>query len=295
MKKGNIYTFAFAFAVCIFCSVALALASTNLKPQQDLSARLDVVKNILSVVGMSKEQIKEIEKKDPKELLNVFNTKFETRIVDKNNSVVTLDSLKKELVDKLGYKQEFLDIKASFEIIKIFEAKLSLLAKASNQSVEDYDQKIKLIFLYKPNTEIEAYIVPVEGMGLWDMIYGYIAIEPDLVTVKDIRFYKQAETPGLGGEISKLWFTDRFKGKRFLSVDQTFTSIGVVKGSVDVVIKDKNQHIHYVDGISGGTITGDGVTTFLKEDLGAYNTYFSTIRGKSAIKSKVKKAGSESK
>lgn len=244
-----------------------------------MSARLDVVKNILSVAGMSQDEIQKTEATNPAELLDIFKNKFETRIVNKNNQEVSLNKLKQELIQRLGYTKEDLDQKASFEIIAIFQSKLSLLAKSSDKSLEEYDPEYQLIFLYKPENKIESYIIPVDGPGLWDMIYGYIAIDPDLETVKDIRFYKQAETPGLGGEISKIWFTDRFKGKKFLSENGSFKSIGVVKGKVDVVISDKTQRVHYVDGISGGTITGDGVTTFLKEDLAAYNKYFSTIRG----------------
>ena len=109
------------------------------------------------------------------------------------------------------------------------------------------------------------------------MIFGYIALQPDLVTVKDIRFYKHQETPGLGGEISTPWFTDQFKGKKILDEDGTYRSVGVVKGKVSDI--HPNEPEHYVDGISGGTITGRGVTDFLFEDLKRYNKYFETIRG----------------
>ncbi|MCB1175300.1 MAG: NADH:ubiquinone reductase (Na(+)-transporting) subunit C [Leptospiraceae bacterium] len=278
MQKSNLYTFGFALTVCICCSVALALASTNLKPAQDLSARLDVVKNILSVAGMAEDEIQKMERQNPAALLDLYNKRFQPLIIDKNNQEVPLAELKSELEGKLGYPKSDLDQKAAFEITKIFDTKLALLASKAGKSKSEYDQKYKLIFLDKPGDTVDAYIIPVEGMGLWNMIYGYMAIQPDLTTVKDVRFYDQQETPGLGGECSKSWFTDRFKNKQFITETGAFKPIAVIKGKVKELYPNPEHQVFYVEGISGGTITGNGITAFLKEDLAAYNDYFATMR-----------------
>ncbi|MCB1308841.1 MAG: NADH:ubiquinone reductase (Na(+)-transporting) subunit C [Leptospiraceae bacterium] len=280
MQRGNLFTFGFALAVCIFCSVGLALAASVLKEDQEISARLDVIQNILAVAGYPQDEIQRMKSQNPRQMIDLFQNKFDFLLVNRQNQEISLDSVKKELVEKLGYKPEELNARTSFEVLGIFNNKLSLLADRSGQSLEEYDPGYKYMFLYKPEGTVESYIVPVEGYGLWNMIYGYIALKPDLATVDDIVFYKHQETPGLGGEISQDWFTDQFHNKRILDDKGNFVSVGVSKVKVsDRFADEPEQQSHFVDGISGGTITGNQVTDFLKDDLGTYNSYFETIRG----------------
>ncbi len=150
-----------------------------------------------------------------------------------------------------------------------------------DKKVEQLDPKkdVDLLPLYfaEENGEVLAYIVPISGKGLWSTIYGYLALEKDLVTVKGITFYQHGETPGLGGEIEKEWFKDNFKGKKILSSTGQLVSITVLKGKVAGRYSG-DQADHYVDGISGSTLTGNGLNKFLKKDLEIYEPYFSTIR-----------------
>jgi Na+-transporting NADH:ubiquinone oxidoreductase subunit C len=141
------------------------------------------------------------------------------------------------------------------------------------------DLNLLPLYYSQKNDKIIAYIVPISGKGLWSTIYGYLSLEPDAVTVKGITFYKHGETPGLGGEIEKPWFKDNFVGKKIVSPDGKLVSISVVKGKVAEKIA-KSEAYHYVDGISGSTLTGKGLTKFLKEDLQTYEPYFSKVRNK---------------
>ncbi len=122
--------------------------------------------------------------------------------------------------------------------------------------------------------EIYAYVIPVSGKGLWSTIYGYMALSSDGVTVKGITFYDHGETPGLGGEIEKDWFTNNFIGKKIADENGNLVSIDVVKGKVD---PNSENAIHEVDGISGATLTARGVTNFLKKDLQTYEPFLKTI------------------
>ncbi len=123
------------------------------------------------------------------------------------------------------------------------------------------------------NGEIKAYIIPISGKGLWSTIYGYLALGIDATTVKGITFYQHGETPGLGGEIEKEWFTSNFIGKRIRDEEGKLVSITVLKGKVQEKIPEEEQY-HYVDGISGATITGRGLNDFLEEDLQRYEPFF---------------------
>ena len=108
---------------------------------------------------------------------------------------------------------------------------------------------------------------------MWSTLYGYIALEKDFNTVKGITFYQHGETPGLGGEVDKLWFQENFIGKKIYDVNDKFVSIEVVKGKVSDIYSG-NKANHAVDGISGATITSRGVSDFIKSDLSRYVNYF---------------------
>ena len=113
------------------------------------------------------------------------------------------------------------------------------------------------------------YIVPLRGAGLWDAIWGYVALEEDLNTIKGAVFDHKAETPGLGAEITQKWFQDRFVGEKIMNSQGEITGVAVSKGNTSQA-KDDNK----VDAISGATITGDGVTNMIKERLSNYKNYF---------------------
>ncbi len=105
------------------------------------------------------------------------------------------------------------------------------------------------------------YVIPLRGKGLWGPIWGYISILEDGNTVYGTTFDHQGETPGLGAEIATEQFQDQFAGKQIME-DGQFVSIRVVKGGA--------TGTHQVDGISGGTITSDGVDDMLDECLRSY-------------------------
>lgn len=150
-----------------------------------------------------------------------------------------------------------------------------------DKTVEQIDPKkdLDLLPMYyaEEDGDIKAYIIPVSGKGLWSTIYGYMAIEKDMNTVMGITFYKHGETPGLGGEIEKKWFTDNFKGKKIFSPEGELVSITVVKGKVAEKVP-ADEAYHYVDGISGSTLTGKGLTNFLNKDLSTYKPFFDKVK-----------------
>lgn len=111
------------------------------------------------------------------------------------------------------------------------------------------------------------YILPVRGAGLWGPIWGYISLAADLSTIVGANFDHKSETPGLGAEISEAQFQDQFAGKKLFDEAGSFRSVRVVKGSAP------SDDLHAVDGISGGTITSNGVTDMLFDGLGAYESY----------------------
>ena len=128
------------------------------------------------------------------------------------------------------------------------------------------DQKLPL-YISMLEDSSKCYIIPLRGIGLWGPIWGYIALKEDVNTVLGAVFAHKAETPGLGAEINQGFFQEPFKDKKIFNPKNEFVSITVKKGGAP------EGSMHDVDGISGGTITSDGVTDMLKERVGRYLPY----------------------
>ena len=231
------YTLGFVAVVSVICALLLSSAATILKPLQEANQQLDVRRNIITAFG-----VKLADKpgdKPTKEMVNAF---FEQRI-----KAVVLDANSVAVPD----------------------------GNAEKVNPEDEEKKPAVSRQYplfilqdEAGTHAEAYAVPIIGKGLWSTLYGYMAIDKDLNTVRGITFYKHGETPGLGAEIAEPWFQDNFKGKKLLDDQGNFVSIKVLKGKVVELFPQGNDHA--VDGISGATMTSNGVTALLHEDLGTY-------------------------
>lgn len=131
----------------------------------------------------------------------------------------------------------------------------------------DEEQKFPL---YIADVEGKTYyIIPLRGAGLWNAIFGYIALKDDVNTVKGAVFDHLGETPGLGAEITQEWFRHRFDDEKIFDDNGNLVGVSVVKGNSSAS-KDDNK----VDAISGATITGDGVSNMISERLRHYLPYF---------------------
>ena len=117
------------------------------------------------------------------------------------------------------------------------------------------------------------YVIPLRGTGLWGPIWGYIALERDVNTIYGAVFDHKGETPGLGAEITTPAFTEQFKGKKILEGGD-LVSISVVKANADTPYE--------VDGISGGTITSNGVEAMIQDCLASYYPFLEEYAGTTA-------------
>ncbi len=127
--------------------------------------------------------------------------------------------------------------------------------------------------LYRASVDEQSYyIIPLRGAGLWDAIWGYIALKEDKNTIQGAVFDHKGETAGLGAEITQQWFQDRFVGEKIFDLQGNLVGINVSKTNNDPNDSDKDDH--EVDAISGATITGDGVTDMIIERLQHYLPYF---------------------
>ena len=141
---------------------------------------------------------------------------------------------------------------------------------ASGESVE--------IYLEMNGDAIQQIILPISGPGLWSTMRGYLSIAPDGNTVKGIRFYEHAETPGLGDQIDKADWRNLWVGKQLYGGDST-PRIEVVRG---FALRDStNTNLqHQIDGLSGATLTGNGVSKLVQHWIGpeGFGPYLETYR-----------------
>ena len=230
-RDTNAYTFGFAAAMVVVVASVLAFTASSLKDLQQENVRKEKMQNILATIGI------EIDR-DGAEVL--FNEYITSQLALRNDGTVD------ESVDP------FSGIKLALELKK-----------------EPTQQRFPL---YLADVEgASYYIIPLRGAGLWDAIWGYIALESDRNTIKGAVFDHKAETAGLGAEITQQWFMDRFVGEKVFDNDGKLVGISVSKTNNDPKDLDKNDH--EVDAISGATITGDGVSDMIFERLTHYQPY----------------------
>jgi len=133
------------------------------------------------------------------------------------------------------------------------------------KSIEDREMPL---IIAEDKTSKKNYIIPLYGGGLWGPLWGYVALQEDFNTINGVILDHQGETPGLGAEISMPFFENQFKGKKIFDQNMQFVSVAVLKGG------NTQNNPHAVDGISGGTITSDGVTDMFKENISFYMNYY---------------------
>lgn len=139
------------------------------------------------------------------------------------------------------------------------------------------------LYLYEKGGATQAYILPVNSKGLWGRIYGYLALETDGSTIAGFTVYQHSETPGLGGEIENRWFQRNFVGKKIVDQQGDFVSVSIAKGAVEDAVRQDLQP-HYVDGISGATMTGKYLSEGLQDVLKNYEPVSIRFRNRGMLK-----------
>ena len=150
------------------------------------------------------------------------------------------------------------------EGVKAFDIDLAMDKRIKSK---DANHKLQYpLYVFEENGK-KTYILQLAGVGLWGPIWGYLALDEDGNTIRQAVFDHKGETPGLGAEINTDAFESQFQNKLILNENNEFVSVQVTKGA------KAEGEMHQVDAISGGTITSNGVSNMLKEDIQFYLTY----------------------
>lgn len=216
-----------------------------------------------------------------------------------NESIFNKRAILASINDYLGDGKDAQDI-ADEEVLTIFDGRVQQVALDMNgnelkegdivaagykggkpENIDMAKEKKKAepdrifpLFIYNGDGET-FYITAVRGNGLWDEIWGNIALKDDMSTIVGASFDHKGETPGLGAEIKdNPSFARQFKGKRIYTKDGEYVSVTVLKGVA------KKDDWHAVDGISGATVTANGVSEMLDRCLEYYEPYFNKTKSK---------------
>ena len=245
-----------AISLCLVCSALISFSAVELRDLQEANKALDKQTKILSAAGLLV---------DDKEVSSLFNS-IEIKIVNLETGLFD-SSISIEDFDESSFSG---NPNTSIELNS--DTDIALLKRREN---------FQSIYLHYDNEDLNAIILPVRGYGLWGTMKGYLALESDLQTIIGLEFFDHKETPGLGGEIVNPRWKAIWKGKEVYS-DAGDVVISVIKGSVD----KRNEKAKYqVDGLSGATITSNGVTNLLSFWLGemGYGPLIKQIRSMESV------------
>lgn len=219
------------------CSLLVAGAAVGLRPLQEANKRLDRQKNILRAAGLYQNDVP---------VARQFAALIETRVVElATGRIVPAGQIPPE---------EFDQLKSAWD-----QNMGQPLAKDEDLAGLRRLEKYSLVYFVKENGKVTQIILPIRGKGLWSTMYGYVALDRDLNTIRGITFYEHGETPGLGGEIENPHWQAGWQGKKIYDPAGQ-VALEVVKGKAAT---RGAAAAYQVDGLSGATLTANGVTDLL--------------------------------
>ena len=232
-KDSNGYIVIFLVVMVLVVAVSLSFVNSGLKPTIKLNEMVDKKTQILkSVVDVPAEG------DVAKFVLGTYKEHIEEKVLNSKGEIIESDE-------------------SAFDIQFEKEVKLP------------EEERHYPLYIYNGD-EGTYYIIPLTGLGLWDKIWGYLAIKQDFETIRGAAFDHKGETPGLGARITEDWFREQFNGKELFDESGDY-DFKVLKGSGNPQVATDP---HVVDGISGATLTCQGVNAMLARCVEFYEPFF---------------------
>lgn len=286
---SNTRTILFMVTLSFICALILSVLASALAEPKEIAKDLDRSKQMMIAA-------------------KILNHEGNFLIRDPSGNFVPAKYLKDGIVvpgtnEDFATRSQLLDVYKQRLVPMLVDSKGDLTTFKAQNIDEDrylasykksgyYLQPYKLIYQILPNPSSEekltegktapvGYVIPVNGYGLWDAIYGYLAIGLDGNTVIGATWYDQKETPGLGANIAEAYWQNLFPEKLIFQegtdgkTDFKSAPIGitVVKGKVAEVLGGSPKAKSAVDGMAGATLTGNGVTDAYRQVLNAYRPF----------------------
>ena len=252
------YTVAFAAGICLVASIFVSGAAVSLKPMQDANKVLDRQKKVLVVAGLMEDG----EKISPDEIQKRFDDNISPRLVSLDDGMVVPAAENGQTAAEYDQRKATKDPALS-------------IAAPDNKAKVARKAKLATVYCVKKGSSCDQHILPIEGKGLWSTLYGFLSVDSDANTIRGITFYEHAETPGLGGEVDNASWKAKWVGRKVYD-DKGQVKIHVKKGAAG----DAKADPYAVDGLSGATLTSNGVTYALDFWLGndGFESYLNNVK-----------------
>lgn len=241
-KSSNAYLLVFVSVLTVTCALLLAGVSMALKGPTEKNEALEQKRKILGAVI-------DINGMSNEKIEGLYNSKIVSLVIDRNGNPIDEDA------SEINIEQQYKSGKPSkLPIYKL---------------ISDVD-----------STKYESFILPMYGTGLWDNIWGFVSLGGDFNTIKGAVFDHKGETPGLGARIAEADVQERFVGKKLFNEEGVFKGVKMQKGEVGSEVYSSKDH--QVDGMSGSTMTANGLNEMLIAYFTYYQPYFEKTKASNA-------------
>ena len=241
MRQSNGYIIVFSLILTVVLGGLLSGVSQVLGPAQKKAQDLDTKKQILGAIPAEKEKLSAM---TPEEILSRYSEVISSEVTNYQGEIVTTNEKGEPVV------AENVNIEKNYK--------------------KTPENRLFPVFKYNGGSE-QAFILPTFGAGLWDAIWGYVAITPNMETVIGVSFAHKGQTPGLGARITSDDVQARYRGKELYDNQGDLVSVTMVKGENT---PESALGPNKVDGMAGATLTANGVNAMLENYLGYYQNYF---------------------
>ncbi|HCG8546315.1 TPA: Na(+)-translocating NADH-quinone reductase subunit C [Vibrio parahaemolyticus] len=225
-------TLGVVIGLSLVCSIIVSTAAVGLRDKQKANAVLDKQSKIVEVAGIEA---------NGKKVPELYAEYIEPRLVDFATGEFVEEAADGSKAANYDQRKAAKDNATSIKLTA--EQDKAKIIRRANTGI---------VYLVKSGDDVSKVIIPVHGNGLWSMMYAFVAVETDGNTVSGITYYEQGETPGLGGEVENPSWRAQWVGKKLFDENHK-PAIKVVKGGAPAGSE------HGVDGLSGATLTGNGV------------------------------------
>ncbi len=250
------------FSIALVCSILVSVAAVSLRPIQIRNQLVEKSRNIVALSGL----VDPGEDFSSDEIL-IAVTQLDARVID-------IDS---------GEFEDSLDVNEFDPRAAVNDAELGTAIPDDEDSATlGRRSRYEIVHLVWDGDQLKRVILPIVGQGMWSTLYGFIALEADLNTIAAISFYEQAETAGLGDQITHGSWQSKWQGRELFGSDGSFR-FRIAAGPV----KDGSAMArHQVDAMTGATVTGTAVTRLVSYWFGphGYRAFLNNLKNNPPVR-----------
>ena len=248
-KDSMLGTMLFTVVLCLLCSFMITGTAEVLK-ERKLAKKRDELKRYVLVAA-------NIDISGDNDFRDIFESSVTPMLVDLDTGEAVTNDAVMDFDDRMA----------------AINPETSRKPKKDSAKIKRRADKARVFKVYNAQRELVSVVVPVHGKGLWSIIYGFIAVKPDLNTIENVVFYEHGETPGIADFVSAPEWISKWHGKEVFNDDGKI-ALRILKGNA------KEGDVHGIDGVSGATKTARGIQRAVTFWFGkeGYQAFFDKLK-----------------